>query len=344
MMMKRNVSAALAIVALATLSLSCGVKAPAPAPSPAPLTGREAMIQDVLRNREDVTILITDSGLGGLSVVADVVARLPESGVFRNARVVFYNALFHASGYNSLDTDEEKALVFDMVLEAMQEQYQPDLILIACNTLSVIYDQTDFARNEPAPVIGIVETGVDVIAEQLKQAPDATALIFGTETTIESAAYQDKLRAAGFPEQRIVGQSCPGLAAAIERGTDTEETVGMIRQYVGEALARTGGAGGPVFGSFNCTHYGYARQQWAAAFAAAGYPDVLLVDPNPRMADFLFSQQYLGRYPRTEVTVEVVSKLEITEQERNAIGPLLRAVSPATADALANYRLDTNLF
>jgi glutamate racemase len=343
MIMQRSVSAALAVVALATLSLvSCGAKAPAPAP--APLTGRESTIQDVLKNREDVTILITDSGLGGLSVVADVAARLPESGVFRNARVVFYNALFHASGYNSLDTDEEKALVFDMVLEAMQEQYQPDLILIACNTLSVIYDQTDFARNEPAPVIGIVQTGVDVIAEQLKRAPDATALIFGTETTIESAAYQDRLRAAGFPEQRIVGQACPGLAAAIERGIDTDETVGMIRQYVGEALARTGGAGGPVFGSFNCTHYGYARQQWAAAFAAAGYPDVLLVDPNPRMADFLFSQQYLGRYPRTEVTVEVVSKLEITERERNAIGPLLRAVSPATADALANYRLDPALF
>jgi hypothetical protein len=317
MIMKRTASA-LAVVALATLSLvSCGARAPAPAP----LTAREAMIQDVLKNREDVTILITDSGLGGLSVVADVAARLPESGVFRNARVVFYNALFHASGYNSLDSDEEKALVFDMVLEAMQERYQPDLILIACNTLSVIYDQTDFARNEPAPVIGIVETGVDVIAEQLKQAPDATALIFGTETTIESAAYQNALLAAGFPE-----------------------TIGMIRKYVGEALARTGGAGGPVVGSFNCTHYGYARQQWASAFAAAGYPDALLVDPNPRMADFLFSQQYLGRYPRTEVTVEVVSKLEITERERNAIGPLLRAVSPATADALANYRLDPGLF
>jgi hypothetical protein len=62
------------------------------------------------------------------------------------------------------------------------------------------------------------------------------------------------------------------------------------------------------------------------------------------MADFLFGERFLKRFPRTAVTVEVVSKLEINDQERNAIGPLLRAVSPATADALNNYRLDPNLF
>ena len=113
---------------------------------------------------------------------------------------------------------------------------------------------------------------------------------------------------------------------------------------MGEALAQVGGPGRPLFASFNCTHYGYARRQFAEAFADAGYPAIDLLDPNPRLADFIFRPPYLHRYPATDVTIEVVSKLEITEQERNSIGPLLRAVSPATADALQSYVHDTGLF
>jgi len=60
-----------------------------------PADDRESRLEDVLAERTDVAIVVTDSGLGGLSVAADLAARLPESGVFRNARIVFYNALFH---------------------------------------------------------------------------------------------------------------------------------------------------------------------------------------------------------------------------------------------------------
>jgi glutamate racemase len=304
----------------------------------------EAMIQDVLANKEDVTILITDSGMGGLSVAADLSARLPESGVFRNARVVFYNAQFAGTGYNGLDSEEEKALIFGEVLDAMMEQYDPDMILIACNTLSVVYENTEFAKNPPIPVVGIVDTGVDLIADQFQKTPDATAIVFGTLTTIESGVHKDLLVSQGFPEDRIVGQAAHRLAGAIERGPDSEETMTYIRQFVGEALEKVGEPEGPIFGSFNCTHFGFARDQFATAFAEAGYPEVELLDPNPMMSDFLFQPPYLYRHPQTNMTVEVVSKLEFTEQERGAIGPLLRAVSPAAADALDNYTFDPELF
>ena len=62
------------------------------------------------------------------------------------------------------------------------------------------------------------------------------------------------------------------------------------------------------------------------------------------MADFMFKPPYLHRYPRTEVGVEVVSKLEITEKERASIGPLLETVSPALAEAFRSYTLDPKLF
>ncbi len=309
-----------------------------------PADDRESRLEDVLAERTDVTIVVTDSGLGGLSVAADLAARLPESGVFRNARIVFYNALFHKSGYNGLDSEAEKDRIFDAVLRAMDKRYRPDLLLIACNTLSVVYGRTRFSRTAPFPVIGIVDTGVDLIAREFDRTPDATAILFGTKTTIESEAHKKALVARGYPAERIVGQACHKLAGAIERGTASEETVGYIEQFVGEALAKTGPVTGPLFGSFNCTHFGYARQQFAEAFAAAGYPGIALLDPNPLMADRLFDPAYLHRHQRTNVSVEVVSKLEITEQERGSIGPLLEAVSPEVAAAFRGYTLDPKLF
>jgi len=332
--MKKKISQGFVLIAAGLFLASCSK----------PALSRKAMIEDVLTNRPDVTILVTDSGLGGLSVAADVASRLPGSGVFRSARIVFYNALFHANGYNSLGTEEEKARIFDKVLRAMDKKYRPDMLLIACNTLSVVYENTAFSKKAPFPVIGIVEEGADLITRHFQAHPEATAIIFGTKTTIESEAHKRLLVARGIPSGQIVGQACHRLAGAIERGTDTEETVGYIRQFVGEALEKAGGTGRPIFGSFNCTHFGYTRQQFAEAFAAAGYPDIELLDPNPLMADFMFRPPYLNRYPRTDVAVEVVSLLEITEEKRNAIGPLLRAVSPATAEALENYLFDPKLF
>jgi glutamate racemase len=331
--MKRTSFVPLAIL-VAALAAACG----------GPRGTREERIEKVLSKKKDVTILITDSGLGGLSVAADVAARLPESGVFRKARIVFYNALFHSSGYNGLASEAEKDRIFDAVLRAMEERYRPDILLIACNTLSVVYDRTPFSRRSPFPVVGIVETGVDLIARQLEKTPGATAILFGTKTTIESEAHKKALVARGFPAEQIVGQACHRLAGAIERGVATEETVGYVRQFVGEALAKTGPVAGPLFASFNCTHFGYARQQFADAFDMAGHPGIELLDPNPLMADFMFKPPYLHRYPRTDVSVEVVSKLEITEQERASIGPLLEAVSPAVAEAFRNYTLDPKLF
>ena len=306
--------------------------------------GDPLTLDEVLAQKEDITILVTDSGLGGLSVAADLAARLPDSGIFRNARIVFYNALFHSSGYNSLDSEEEKAKIFDQVLDEMVERYRPDMILIACNTLSVVYENTQFALSPRVPVVGIVETGVDLIARKMEQDPEATAIVFGTRTTIESGVHEAMLVERGFPEEQIVGQAAHRLAGAIERGVESEETMGYIRQFVAEAVAQLPEGERNVFGSFNCTHYGFATDQFAAVFAEVGYPDIELLDPNPEMADFMFRAPYLNRHPGTTVVVEVVSKLEITEQERASIGPLLRAVSPMAADALDAYVWDPNLF
>jgi glutamate racemase len=305
----------------------------------------DELLEDLYRNKKDVTILVTDSGLGGLSIVADAASRLPESGVFRSARIIFFSALFkEKSGYNSLKNESDKARIFQIVLEAMEDRYAPDLLLIGCNTLSVVYPETPFSRRPTFPVVGIIDTGADLIAGQFKRTPKATAIIFATRTTIESEIHKKMLVARGISPERIVGQACNKLAGAVNRGAGSEETKGLIDGFVAEALAKVSEPGAPLFASLNCTDYGYSAGLFRQAFAAAGYPDVLIIDPNSRLADFLFVPSLLHRFPGTQVTIEVISKTVITQEMIDSIAPILQKVSPPTAEALRSYRHNPQLF
>ena len=73
------------------------------------LAAKPAAFADVARQKPDVTIVVTDSGLGGLSVAADLAARLPASGIVRSARIVFVNAEPDVGlGYNDMKLEADK--------------------------------------------------------------------------------------------------------------------------------------------------------------------------------------------------------------------------------------------
>ena len=306
---------------------------------------KPAAFADVTRKKPDVTIVVTDSGLGGLSVAADLAARLPGSGIVRSARIVFVNAEPDVGlGYNDMKREADKARVFDGALAAMETRYKPDLILIACNTLSVVYPGTEHAKKGGTQTVEIVGLGADLIAKELEGKRGATTLIFATKTTIESGAHRRLLVGKGVPAEHVVGEACPRLAGAIERGAASDETVAYVKKFVAEALEKRPDKAGPIVVSLNCTHFGYVRPLWEQAFMAAGYPGVKVLDPNPLMTDLVLHEGGAKRHPRTAVTVEVVSKVPIDEATRTNLGALLWAVSPKTADALAAYRHEPALF
>ena len=300
---------------------------------------------DVARTKPDVTIVVTDSGLGGLSVAADLAARLPASGIARSARIVFVNAEPDAAfGYNDMKHDADKVRVFDGALAAMEARYEPDLVLIACNTLSVVFPRTRHAKTGGTETVEIVSMGADQIRKELAAEPGATALVFATKTTIESGAHKKLLVEKGVAPDHVVGEACPRLAGAIERGAASAETVGYVKQFVAEALEKKTTKGGPIVVSLNCTHFPYVTPLWEQAFAAAGHPGVKVLDPNPLMTDLVLREGGAKRYPKTAVTVEAVSKVPVDEATRANLGALLRKTSPETADALARIRIDPALF
>ncbi len=294
---------------------------------------------------EELTVAVTDSGLGGLSVAADLAARLAGSGIARRARVAFVNALFDdAVWYNDLPDDAARARVFDAALEAIERRCRPDAILIACNTLSVFYPLTRHAQAAERPADSIVPAGVELVDHALAAQPEATAILFATPGTIAAGAHRRALVARGVADHRIVGQACPRLSTVIEHDPRGPQAAERIGEFVAAALAQLPGYRGPLVASLNCTHYGYAGPLWAEAFAAAGFPGTPVLDPNPRLADVVLERFGPRRFPATEVAVEVVSKTPLPDDVRASLGRLLHAVSPATAAALRDCTLDRDLF
>ena len=298
-----------------------------------------------LLGREDITIVITDSGLGGLSVVADAAEKFRQHPAFKKVNLVFFNALFSdQSGYNGLQTREDKLRVFSSALQSMQDRYAPDIILVACNTLSVLIADTKFAKTSSVPVVGIVADGVEQIAQQLRGNPAARNIVFATQTTVDEGTHKSELLEQGFADTQIMTQSCPQLTLHIEQGYDSEYTEMLIDAYVDEALSQMGETQGPLSISFNCTHFGYAMESWKLAFASRGVEVAAFLDPNTRMIDFLIPAAIQQRYPQSEITVKVVSMIDIPTDRQDSIGRWLHATSPVTETALRDFELKPDLF
>ena len=146
-------------------------------------------------NRAMPHVVITDSGLGGISVCAEIDRGLRRNGT--GARITYFNALpRNGFGYNDLPDISSRAAAFNPALECMAS-FDPDMILIACNTLSVVYPHTGFSRKTRIAVSGIIEVGVDLFCENLSAEPASSIALFGTRTTIEAGVHRARLSAGG---------------------------------------------------------------------------------------------------------------------------------------------------
>lgn len=308
------------------------------------LSGQEEKL-DKFFLKNEVTVAVTDSGLGGLSIMADAVERMRESKIFQKVNFIFFNALFsNEGGFNSLKTRQEKIQIFDSALKSLENNYNPDLILIGCNTLSVIYDDTSFSKETITPVIGIVEAGVDLIAQKLETSPESEVIIFATHTTVNEEAHKKKLEEKGILSQRITLQTCPELVNYIEKGYASDETEMLISAYVTDALHKMKDTQSPLYVSLNCTHYGYSLDLWEEAFRNSKVKPLGFLNPNSKMIDFLFEPEEWNRFDGTEISIRVISMVKIGKEKIQSIGKRLGETSPQTSEALSNYELKPNLF
>ena len=294
--------------------------------------------------KDSLSLVIADSGMGGLSICADIVRGLQERRSCRSVAVTYFNAWPEQDrGYNLLPGMAERVRVFDRALAAML-RFQPDRILIACNTLSALYPDTPFSRKAPVPVTDIIGFGVEQMLAHLGARADSRVIILGTPTTIEAGTHRSRLIERGIDPKRIVCQPCDRLAGEIEKAPQGATVRAMIDDYVGQAAEKFPDRRLPVAAALCCTHYGYSRSLFEAALQARFEGPIAILDPNRAMSEALLADLPPRGGGDVQIDLQVVSRIVWSEEKIGAIARLLEEVSPLTADALKKYRHDPELF
>ncbi len=193
-----------------------------------------------------MNIGVFDSGLGGLTVVREM---LP---LMKNADIYYIADTQHAP-YGEKSQDQILSYALN-ITEYFLKYHQIDTLVIACNTatsaavstLRTIYPQLLIVGTEPAvkPAIEKTKTGkVGVLA---------------TPATLKGDKYQQLAnRLSTQKKVTLFEQACPGLVEQIERGKkDDTKTLEMLNLWL--KPMREKGVDTIVLG---CTHYPLVSKQ-----------------------------------------------------------------------------------
>ncbi|MEM9148481.1 MAG: aspartate/glutamate racemase family protein [Pseudomonadota bacterium] len=237
-----------------------------------------------------MAIGVFDSGLGGLTVLRQLMHRLPDQDF------VFLGDNRHAP-YGPRSPEEIDTLTRVGVARLFAEECS--LVILACNTASAVSLRALQEQWLPtvAPENRVLGVFVPVIEALIGRpwgyrgpplpARLRSAVLFATRATVASGAFrrETRLRASGVT---IVEQACPGLVDAIEHG-DTAGSHDLVREAVGKALAQCPRPGAVALG---CTHYPIVEH----VFRHALPPGTPMLHQPDLVAESL--ADYLHRHPR----------------------------------------------
>ncbi len=216
-------------------------------------------------------VLVFDSGVGGLSVLRELLRVRPD------ARFV-YAADDAAFPYGRLDEAAVLARVLAVMEQLIAEQ-APDAVVIACNTISTVVLPALRARY-PMPFVGTVPAIKPACAASLSR----RISVLATPGTVKRDYTQALIRDfAGGCEVTLVGAA--GLAGLAERAMAGEPvTDAVIAAEIGPCFVGEGAARTDVV-VLACTHYPLLLDRMAAL---APWP-VRWIDPAPAIARRLAS-------------------------------------------------------
>lgn len=227
---------------------------------------------------------VFDSGYGGLTILRDIRARLPEYDYIYlgdNARAPY--------GPRSFD------VVYEFTLEAVKELFSRgcELVILACNTASAkalrSIQQNDLKNIGPDKrVLGVIRPSTEMIGEM---STSKHIGILATEGTVKSNSYVIEIEKF-FPDVNVHQHACPMWVSLIENNKHaTEPGRAFIKDDIEALLSLHEGIDVIVLG---CTHYPIIQD-----YIRSIVPDnVKVVSQGPIIADRL--EDYLRRHGELE--------------------------------------------
>lgn len=168
-------------------------------------------------------IAVIDSGVGGLTVVRELIRQLPRE------EIVYFGDTARCP-YGPRPREEIRLFSYQM-LEFL-DQFDPKMIVIACNTATAVILE-ELHQNADKPVVGVIHPGV-------RAAIKATLLgrigVIGTEGTIASGLYEEALKQI-HPHLYIKSLACPHFVPLVENGEyNTPKAYEVVRSSLAPLL------------------------------------------------------------------------------------------------------------
>ena len=211
---------------------------------------------------------VFDSGVGGLSVLRDIRAVLPQEDL-----VYVADSAHVPYGNKTQQYIQQRSLVLTNFLTRPSTGIQAKAIVVACNTATAAAAMLLRSRFE-VPIVAM-EPAVKPAVAATKS---GVVGVLATVGTLRSAQFAALLGRFGAGVE-VVTQPCPGLADQVEAGDlFGPVTRGLVEQFTAPLLAR--GADTIVLG---CTHYPFLRPLIQDIVG----PEVVLIDTGAAVAQQL---------------------------------------------------------
>jgi glutamate racemase len=210
---------------------------------------------------------IFDSGMGGLTVMRALKARLPHEHFIYlgdTARLPY--------GTKSGETVSRYAVQAASLLVKRRVKF----IVVACNTASAVALPALQAALAPVPIVGVVEPGAQAA---LKAAPDGPIAVIATESTVRGGAYDRALHAIN-PDVRVIQVACGLFVPLAEEGLIDGPIAELVAARYLSTLSDVA-ATVPRALVLGCTHFPVLKNIIAQTVG----PDILLVDSADAVAD-----------------------------------------------------------
>ncbi len=200
---------------------------------------------------------VFDSGIGGLTVLKELIEQLPGEDI-----VYFGDTARIPYGTRSKET------VIKYVLESFEFLISKNIkaIVIACNTATALAIE-EAKKQFDLPIIGVVEPGSRGAAQTTK---NNIIGVIGTDGTINSKAYEKKIKEY-LPDSKIIGIACPLFVPLVEEGWEDTRVADLVVEKYLEAFKKEK-IDSLVLG---CTHYPVLRKNIESFFGDS----LKLVDP-----------------------------------------------------------------
>lgn len=195
------------------------------------------MIQD-----KYAPIGVFDSGLGGLTVVREIMRNLP------NEKMVYFGDTARVPYGNK---SQQTIVRFSRQIVSFLKTQKVKAIVVACNTASALALDT-IQPEIDIPIIGVVRPGTEMALQSTKK---KRVGVIATESTINSHLYQTLLTKRD-PEIQVFAKACPLFVPLVEEGwTKDPITEEIAKRYLDDILSRE--IDTLIMG---CTHYPLLRK------------------------------------------------------------------------------------